>query len=82
MLFREFRILNVLNLEKWGIKIHNCAFYLTFLLFFYYTARMPLFSRLSPAYKLVCQELLQQSNNKIKVVSNNIKVSNFLLLNR
>ena len=41
------RVLNALNLEKCGVKIHNCVL---LLIFFGYTSRMPLLSRISPAY--------------------------------
>ena len=36
-------VLNVLNLEKCGVKDHNCAHLLHFIAFFGFTARMPLF---------------------------------------
>ena len=42
-------ILNVLNSEKWRVKIHYCALSLNFLALICYTAHMPLFSRISPA---------------------------------
>ena len=29
-----FSVLNALNLEEWGVKIHNCAFLLDFLALF------------------------------------------------
>ena len=44
------RVLNALNLEKWGVKIHESVILLDFLPFGY-TTRMPLFSRISPVYK-------------------------------
>ena len=43
-------VLNALNLEKWGVKIHESVILLEFLSFGY-TTRMPLFSRISPVYK-------------------------------
>ena len=44
-----FSVQNVLILEKCGIKIHYWVFCWPFLLFFGYTVRMPLFSRIRPA---------------------------------
>ena len=46
-------VLNALNLEKWGVKIHKCALSLGFLALFGYTLHMPLFCRISPGYVLV-----------------------------
>ena len=45
-------IINVLNLNKWGIKIHNCLLILYFFLPFLpvFLTSMPLFSRISPVY--------------------------------
>ena len=44
-------VLNALNLEKWGIKTHNCALFTGLSCpFFCYTVRMPLFSRISPVF--------------------------------
>ena len=48
---------NALNLEKLGVKIDNCVLLLNFIALFCYTARLPLFSRISPdedADKMVC----------------------------
>ena len=47
--FRGCNISHDLNLEKWGVKI--CPL-LDFLAFFCYTTCMPLFSRISPVYKV------------------------------
>ena len=48
MPFQGCSILNALNLKKWGVQIHNCALLLDLPAVFYYTAHMPLFSRISP----------------------------------
>ena len=42
---RGCSVLNALNLEKWGLKIHNCALLLDFLALFWL---LLLFSRISP----------------------------------
>ena len=47
-LFWGCSVLNALNLEKWGVKIHSVPLYWTFLPFFGYTTRVPLFSRSKP----------------------------------
>ena len=43
-------VVNALNLEKRGLKTKIVPFHWTFLPFCSYTARMPLFSRISPAF--------------------------------
>ena len=48
-------VVNAQNLEKLGLKIHNCALLLN--LFFGSTASMPLLSRKSPDFKEVSQAL-------------------------
>ena len=45
---RGCSILNALTLEKLRAKIDNCALLLGFFVLSYYTARMPLISRISP----------------------------------
>ena len=62
-------ILNALNLEKWGAKIHNCAYLLDFLAPFCYTTCMSSFSRISPRFFTQMQQFFLEGGIKARQFS-------------
>ena len=48
-----YSIVSALNFEKWGVKIHSCTLYWTFMGFFQCNAGIPLFYGINPVIKII-----------------------------